>query len=120
MSELLALGVDFGRLADAAVSRARPVIERAALNIKRQMSAEMAASQAFHGTARSVSYDMRSLAGGIKAEIGPDKNRRGSLANVAYFGGSRGGGGTVPDPLLALLAEEPALLRYLGDVIEEV
>ena len=56
---------------------------------------------------------------GVSAEIGPKKGSPGSLANIAYFGASRGGGGQVPDPEGALLAELPVLEKYLAEILAE-
>lgn len=124
VSEVVTLSLDLDRLAATAVPRVRPIIKRGALNIKTQMSAELRGSDAFKGAARQVSFDLNASPDGLEALIGPDKDRarkgHGSIANIAYFGGSRGGGGTVPDPVGALLAEAPSLLRYLGELIEEV
>lgn len=97
------------------------VVKRGAMNIKKQMNAELAASKHFKGIAGSVTYDMResgAFGGGVvEAEIGPDKGRKGgALANIAYFGTSRGGG-TVADPRVALEAEEPKFIKALEDLI---
>ena len=51
-------------------------------------------------------YEIQDRAGSIELVAGPTKGSPGSLANIAYFGTSRGGG-TVPDPRGALDAETP-------------
>lgn len=99
------------------------VVKRGATNVKKQLVAEMRRSPAFKGVARGITYDMRAASGFgggvIEAEIGPESSGPGALANVAYFGTSRGGG-TVPDPSGALEAErrrfEEALLKIIGEV----
>ena len=100
----------------------KAVVERGALNIKKQLVAEMQRSPHFKGVARGISYDMRTVGGfgggAIEAEIGPESSGPGALANVAYFGTSRGGG-TVPDPQGALEAEAPNVEKYLTDLIEK-
>lgn len=102
------------------VDQAPRVVERGALNIKNRMVDAMRSSSHFKGAARSISYDMRD--GGFEAEIGPRSGpgEPGALANIAYFGGSRGGGGTVEDPQVALDAETPRFERALLDLIGEV
>ena len=40
------------------------------------------------------------------------------MANLAIFGGARGGG-TVPDPQKHLDAEEPRIVKAMGDVIRK-
>ena len=104
------------------LTRARPVMSRAGLNVKRQLALDMAASPHFKGIAGSISYDTADTRSGVQVEVGPDTERRGgALANIAYFGSpSVPGGGSVPDPLLAAEAELPNLERFLGDLLEDV
>lgn len=94
----------------------RPIVAKGALNIKNQLVKEARASKHFRGFAPAISYTLANYAGGASAEIGPVKGSPGSLANIAYFGTSRGGG-TVPAPWGALEAETPnveaALLRLV-------
>lgn len=79
-----------------------------AVHIKGQMRAEMQASRHFRGVASSITFDLIESPTGLTAEIGPEatSGSPGNLANIAHFGSSRGGG-TVPDPVGALNAEEP-------------
>ncbi|MCZ2261583.1 hypothetical protein [Isoptericola sp. QY 916] len=120
-SEIRAIGADLRKAGERLSQDVRPVMHRCASNIKRQLRAEMGASRHFRGAARSIDYSMRSGmgpgGGQIEAEIGPRKGAPGSLANIAYFGTSRGGG-TVPDPDGALQAEVPGFLKALGDIAE--
>ena len=53
-------------------------------------------------------------------EVGPRKGKPGSIANIAYFGGANGGGGTVPDPRGALEAEAPRFEKALTDLVGEI
>lgn len=114
--------VEFSRALRAAASPAfvadvRGVLERGALNIKRDLVAEMGASTHFGQIAPSISYDARDTADGVEVEVGPDHSRRGgALANIAYFGTSRGGG-TVPDPVWAMNREAPNVIRYIDVLI---
>lgn len=97
------------------------VIEKAALNIKKQLQAEARKSRHFRQIGSAISYDIKvrgaSSGAEVEAEIGPEKGSPGSLANIAYFGTSRGGG-TVPDPRGALDAEAPNVERFLGELLE--
>lgn len=112
-SQLDGLARDLLR-AGAQIERdAEPVIERGALNIKNQLREEMSSSFWFQGTASAITYERD----GLEAEIGPEKGAPGSLANIAYFGSSRGGG-TVPDPIGALEAEAPSVARWLAKAAE--
>ena len=132
-AEVRSLAVDLGVAGQRIKTDARAVIAKGALNIKSQMMAEASKSRHLK-IARVISYDLRDTAGGVEAEIGPTKGGEGSLAGIAYFGGSSwrgrekpgrgwqqgpGGGGTIPDPQGALEAEAPAVEKYIGDLIEK-
>ena len=99
----------------------RAVVSRGALNIKAQMRAEMSESPHFKGVARAIAYDVHESPLGFEAEIGPssDTGSPGNLANIAYFGTSKGGGATVPDPQGALDREEPNFLGALAALIDK-
>lgn len=97
----------------------RAVVSKGALNIKTQMVSEMSESPHFKGAARSITYDMSGNAFFTEAQIGPKvgDGESGGLGGIAYFGASKGGGGTVPDPRGALERETPNLERALGDIL---
>lgn len=92
------------------------VFSKAAVNIKKQLIREATGSRHFRGFAPGISYDRKGFAGfgggEIVYEIGPEKGAPGSLANIAYFGTSRGGG-TVPDPVGALNTEIENLIPHV-------
>lgn len=95
-------------------SGAEKVVEKGALNVKKDLQKQLQGSRSFRGIARSITYDRT----GLSAEIGPDKSAGagGALANIAYWGGSGWGvhsGGTVEDPGEALKREEPFFEKYL-------
>jgi len=121
-SELNAFAADLTQAPAELDGKILPVVEKGALNIKNQLVSEMRSSKHFKGVAGGISYDIHGGQmfgrGVIEAEIGPTKGSPGSLANIAYFGGARGGGGTVPDPQGALDAEIPKFEQALGDLIE--
>lgn len=110
------LSADLRALPEHARSDARQVINRGAVNVKRQLVSEMQTSPSFRGVASAISFDMEERAGSVEAVIGPVKGSPGSLANIAYWGGSRGGG-TVPEPMGALQAEVPTTAQYLLDLV---
>lgn len=121
MSEVLEHAARLEAAAVATEREVTSVVSKGALNIKNQQQAEMARSTHFGRIARTISYDIRTVGafgGGIvEAEIGPNRHWRAArLANIAYFGGARGGGGTVPDPGDALLAEAPRFEQALADL----
>lgn len=115
-SEVRAFAQQLERAAADALPEIRAVVQRGALAIKTQMQREMSESRHFRQVGRAVSYDTTMDAGGVEAEIGPRRGRPGSLANIAYFGTSRGGG-TVADPQGALDAEAPNVERHILDVL---
>lgn len=95
-SEVERLARDLSAAPSRALSDLEAIAERGALNIKDHLKADAAASKHFKGIASSISYDRDYGVGRIGYEIGPDKERRGgALGNIAYFGGARGGGGTL-------------------------
>lgn len=105
-----------GATIDAQVSK---VVSKGAVQIKEQLRAEAQASKHFKGFARGITYDLESGPGFAEALIGPEKGKPGSLGNIAYFGTSRGGG-TVPDPSLALEAEVPAFEKALSELASKL
>lgn len=122
-SELRSLAVDMRSAGDLIGKNVRAVVSRGALNIKNQLRREMRESRHFPTVARSINYDIHragfSSGDIIEAEIGPERGSPGSLANVAYFGTSRGGG-TVPDPQGALDAEAPRFEEALSDILGDL
>lgn len=90
---LEALIADLGRLPTVLYKTSEQTLERGALELKDQLNDNLQSSTHFKGAAGSVTYDGLVSLGSIGFEIGPDKRRRGgALANIAFFGTSRGGG----------------------------
>lgn len=125
-SELHQLAADLASAGSGIASRVRPVVVKGAVNIKNQMRTEARGSKHFKGGASDIDFSMTSQkifgVGVIEAEIGPRSGpgQPGSIMNIAYFGTSRGGGGTVPDPQGALDAEAPRFEQALGDILEDL
>lgn len=124
-SELRALSTAIEAASTKAPRKARAIVQRSANNAKRQMRAEASGSRSFGQIAGTITYDM--LGGGdlggtiIEAEIGPNTHFRAArIENIAYFGSSRAGGGTVPDPRGAGQAELPNLVKHIGDLGEDI
>ena len=122
VSQLRSFARDLERAPVKVVREVPKVVKRGANNIKRTMQADFRESRSFGHIARTVSYDVTVDAGGVEAEVGPDKSRGGgaSLAHIADWGGARGGGGTVEDPLGALAIEVPEFENALGKLLEDV
>ena len=107
------LAVDMRNVEPLLARRLKPAVSKGAQNIKQDLAGKMRESRSFGVVAQAISYDLDD--DGYGAEIGPEKGAPGSLANVAYFGTSRGGG-TVPDPQGALDAEAPNVEKYLAEL----
>ena len=120
-SELRAFAAELGTVPDSVVRKIRPVVSKGALNIRNQMRSEMQQSRSFKQIAPTINYDLNVQQDGMEAEIGPDKRRRAArLANIAYFGGANGGGGTVRDPARALEDEGDNFENALAKLLEGV
>ena len=115
-SELRAFAAELGEVSQQAARKLRPVVSKGALNIKNEMQSDMQASRHFKQIARTISYDLEDE--GMTAVIGPNKHFRAArLANIAYFGVPRGGGGTV-DIDRPLENEKPRFEKAVRDVLD--
>lgn len=115
-SEIDALAADLGKASAEVAVTVRQIIAKGAVNIKKQLREEMGGSGHFGQAAASITYDLTAGADEVVAEVGPTKSGAGPLANIAYFGTSRGGG-TVPDPMGALTAEGERTVAYFDKLI---
>lgn len=96
MSEVRALAADLGRVPGRVIPELDATTKRAAQGLKDSLNAALGSSRHFKAASGSVTYDPIARLGSIGYEVGPDKDRRaGALANLAFFGGANGGGGTV-------------------------
>ncbi len=131
---------DFGQVPVKVAKRVTKIMPKTGLAIKKRMQADMRASSSFKQVARTIDYDVNVYNGfgteAIEVEIGPNASRGGgasiagmgslsggsaaSLAGLAYFGGSNGGGGTVTDPRVAMRLEEPIFLGFLQMAVEDL
>lgn len=124
-SELRTLAADLGRAPDRAYGQVRKVVQRAALNIKRDLQEEASGSVSFPRVAASISYETWETRDGIEAEIGPETGHesghpraQGSLAWIAYEGTATSGP-VFPDPAGALDREAEAFQDYLARAVAE-
>lgn len=112
---------EMGKLADSLASarlltHVKPSLKKASLNIKNAAAKDFKSSKWFKGVTPAVSYDiLQDTATVFESEIGPESGAGspGQLANIAYFGASRGGGGTVRPIEYALADEVPALEGFI-------
>lgn len=123
-SELDALQADLLRVEGRLVPKIKPIVAKAAQSVKNAMRSDARASRHFKQIAPTVNYDLNvfQFAGdaSIEAEIGYDKHVSSvaALAGIAIFGTSKPGGGTVRDPVDALLEEAPNFLEYIGQACD--
>lgn len=119
-SEVRQFAADATRLPGELSRWLRPAVSKGALNIKRAMQQDLKQSgnAGIRHVARSISYDLIDTGATVEAEIGPDKPS-GALANIAYFGTSKGGGHT-RDPIEALNEESAAFEKAIADIVEEL
>lgn len=93
----------------------RAVVEKGALNIKKDAAKRIGGLAHARAYPRSISYDMRQSLLGPTAEIGPDKSRRqGALGNLLEYGSVN----NPPHPHMrpAADAELPKFAKALEDL----
>lgn len=96
----------------------RQVVQKGALNIKKDWQSRWTGLSHAPALASAVSYDTKETAVGASAEIGPDKGRRqGALGNLLEFGSVN----NAPHPggMPALAAEGPRFEKAMGDLAEK-
>ena len=116
-SELREFVADMRNMPAKAAKEVKAVVKRGGVNIKNAMREDMSKSRFFKGVTRGINFDETD--GGFGVEVGPARGKPGSLANIAYFGSSKGGGGTVRDPKEALSEEAESFVRHLGEAVEK-
>lgn len=115
LDELIAALDKAGKTLPEAV---RGVVQKGALNIKRDWQERWSGLKHAPALASAVTYDTKVAAAGASAEIGPDKGRRqGALGNLLEFGSVHNG--PRPGGLPALEAEAPRFEKALGDLAEK-
>lgn len=118
-SQAKIVAVELNAAAAAALPKAAAVAGRGALNVKK--AAQSLAPKGPHtpAYARSISYDVSTTLGGVKAEIGPDKNRpQGALGNLFEYGTPM----HAPQPHLgpALEGEADNFAEYMGAIGDDL
>lgn len=111
LSEVQRLAVGIGRASAAAVKAVRPVVSKAALNVKNDARARVSSHPSWGQLAATLNYEQV----GLSAEIGYDDVGQGNLAGIAEFGSAR----HAPHPALmpAFKAEAPRFERYLAEAV---
>lgn len=117
--ELDHLAADLHNVPARMIPKVRGIVSKGAVNIKAQLKRETQGSRHFAMIGPTINYDLvvGEFAGdaSIEASIGPNPDLGGQARLAgAYYGWSRGGGGTLPDPALALADEEPRFVENLA------
>lgn len=116
---------DLGQAPGRTVKKIKPVMKKAGVQMKRNWTKSFRSSPSFRVVGKSVTFDVHdSTAFGtrnIQVEVGPDASRdsAAALAGIATFGGSRGGGGSVPEPDQLLKDEADTAEKFIADIIGE-
>jgi hypothetical protein len=111
--------VELAKAERAVPQQVREVVQKGALNIKRDWQQRWAGLSHAPSLAAAVSYDTRLAGAGASAEIGPDKGKaQGALGNLLEFGSVNNA--PRPGGLPALQAEEPRFEKAMGDIIDEL
>jgi len=115
--EVVQLAVELDVAAVAVLPAVREVIQKGALNIKKDAQARVSGLRHVPGAPRAITYDTTLSAGGVEAEIGYDKGGVGSLGNLLEYGSIKNG----PIPALgpALAAEAPVVEKFIAEVVEK-
>lgn len=110
---LRSLEASLGRAEATAVPKARQVVAKGALNIKKRMRRSASASRIAEAKALSRTIDYSIF--GLTAEIGPRRGHSGSMAFL-YYGNSKNGP-VLKDPGDALKREVEAFESNLARVM---
>lgn len=114
------LSASLGEAALQIIPEVVRVVGKGALNVKNGMRKDAEASRHFR-LAPHIGYDHFTFdPSGLSAQIGPQRRGAAKLANIAYFGGAHGGGGTIRDPQRVADEEAPRFERALLNVIDGI
>lgn len=108
---------DLAKAQTSALLEVRKVVSKGALNIKTSAIRRISGHPHSPAYPRSIGYNTYQLSEAVRAEIGPDKDKRqGALGNILEYG-------TVNNPPIphlgpALTEESPRFERAMGDLGE--
>jgi len=123
LAELRQFAASIERVTEGAYDEVDAVIFKGAMNMKREMVADIKKSKHFVGKKgpgfeSSITFEEHNTKDVIRRELGPDKSRPGgALGNIYYFGTSRGGGsGDIEKPINS---EAPRLIGAIQKLVEK-
>lgn len=115
-SDLKRLQASIDQAVAVTPGQVRAVVQRGALNIKRDAQARIGRGPHLPAYARAISYDSHETPIGAWAEIGPDKDKaQGPLGNILEYGDPTHA--PIPHLAPALAEEAPRFERALEDVV---
>lgn len=118
LGDLRKLVEDLSAAPERALGAIDRVVEKGAVNIKRDWRASVGGSEAFKHLQFAVGYDRFRTTDSLGADIGYDKDRvQGPIGNIAEFGTVDTAGRL--DGQRALLAEEERFVAALETAAEE-
>lgn len=110
--------MDLTRAESRSVPAVRAVVEKGAVNIKKDWRQRWGGIAHAPALPAAITYDINFGLLTVEAEIGPDKDKRqGALGNIIEFGTSKNA--PIPGGLPALEAETPRFERAVGDLGEK-
>lgn len=113
--DLQRLAADLRNARPVTAAKVRGVVQKGALNVKNDWRAAWSGLRHAPSVDEAVTYDVNVTAGGVEAEIGPDKNKRqGALGNLLEFGSRNNA--PIPGGEPALQSEEPRFVKAMEDV----
>lgn len=116
-SELSRLTADLTRAAVLAPLAVRPMVQKAALNIKNEWRENWSGIAHAPALPYAVGYDTIERPWGAEAEIGPDKDKRqGALGNIIEYGTSKNP--PIPGGAPALANEAPRLEIAIAGLVD--
>lgn len=118
MSELNDFVTSAGAKSKEFRQQVKPVIAKAGLQLRRKMRADASKSKHFKRIKPRITYDITDR--GMAVHVGPKLGWQGSLAHIAYYGGVRGGGGKIADPVPYLAQEAETARSFIGKLAQEM
>lgn len=113
------LVADLNRAQSRALPEAEAVVKKGADNIKKDWAQRWSGMAHAPALPKAITYDLYHLPGSIRAQVGPDKDKRqGALGNLIEFGSKKNA--PRPGGLPALDAEAPRIEKALGDLTEKL
>lgn len=118
LTELTELITSYDRSTKGVRASVQRSVAKAGVKLRNKLRKDVRKSTHFKKISRTITFDL--IDRGMGVVVGPLSRRQGKLAHIAYFGGVRGGGGTVPDPAQHLPGEAEQVEQVLKDIVQEL